>query len=86
MNDTLRRLARDLEKLVELKLAFGLTGAGRRRDLADVQELIRIQGLDAACAERLDPSARDIYHELWAELPPPSGEPAWGSGPVTRGA
>ena len=42
-----------LEKLVELKLASGMTGAGRRKDLADVQELIRILRLEATFAERL---------------------------------
>ena len=57
-----------LEKLVELKLASGMTGYGRRRDLADVQELIRIRGLDAAFAERLDPSVQAMYAELYQEL------------------
>src|SRR5262249_48347975 len=35
-----------LEKLVELKLASGMTGAGRLKDLADVQELIRARRLE----------------------------------------
>ncbi len=57
-----------LEKLMELKLASGMTGLGRRRDLADVQELIRVRDLDAAFAERLDPSVRPLYEELRHEL------------------
>jgi hypothetical protein len=57
-----------LEKLVELKLASGMTGLGRRKDLADVQELIRVRALDASFAERLDPSVREIYLELHDEL------------------
>lgn len=56
-----------LEALIELKLASG-TAPGRRRDLADVQELIRILRLPADFASRLDPSVRERYHELWAEL------------------
>lgn len=57
-----------LPKLVELKLASGMTGAGRRKDLADVQELIRILGLDAGFAEQLDVSVRAMYLELHGEI------------------
>ena len=57
-----------LDKLIELKLASGMTGAGRRRDLADVQDLIRILGLEASFADRLDTSVQSMYHELYAEL------------------
>jgi len=57
-----------LEKLVELKLASGMTGLGRRKDLADVQELIRVRRLDASFAEQLDPSVQAMYHELHNEL------------------
>ena len=53
-----------LEKLVELKLASGMTGVGRLKDLADVQELIKVRGLDASFAERLDRSVQAKYHEL----------------------
>src|SRR6266851_572123 len=56
-----------LDRLIELKLASGTT-PGRRRDLADVQELIRILTLPADFAERLDPSVRDLYRELWSEI------------------
>lgn len=57
-----------LEKLVELKLASGMTNAGRIKDLADVQELIRALGLDAAFAERLDAYVRAKYAELWSAV------------------
>ena len=53
-----------LEKLIELKLASGMTAPDRLRDLADVQELIRIRKLDAQFAERLNPYVRDKYLEL----------------------
>jgi len=54
-----------LEKLIELKLASGMTAPHRLRDLADVQELIKIRRLPADFAERLDPYVRDKYIELW---------------------
>jgi hypothetical protein len=54
-----------LEKLIELKLASGMTAPHRLRDLADVQELIKIRQLAADFAERLDPYVRDKYLELW---------------------
>ena len=54
-----------LEKLVELKLASGMTAPHRLRDLADVQELIKVRTLDAEFAERLDPYVREKYLELW---------------------
>ena len=59
-----------LEKLVELKLASGMTVAGRRKNLADVQELIRILRLEAIFAERLDPYVQAMFRELHAELTP----------------
>ena len=57
-----------LEKLIELKLASGMTGLGRRKDLADVQELIRMKKLPATLAEALDTSVRAMYLELHHEL------------------
>ena len=57
-----------LELLVELKLASGSTGLGRRKDLADVQELIRVLRLSADFAEKINQSMRAIYLELWNEL------------------
>ena len=54
-----------LEKLIELKLASGMTAPDRLRDLADVQELIKIRRLAADFSERVDPYVRDKYLELW---------------------
>jgi nucleotidyltransferase AbiEii toxin of type IV toxin-antitoxin system len=54
-----------LEKLIELKLASGMTAPDRLKDLADVQELIKIRGLEADFAERIDPYVRDKFVELY---------------------
>jgi hypothetical protein len=53
-----------LEKLVELKLASGMTAPDRLKDLADVQELIKARGLDADFAGRLNPYVREDYLRL----------------------
>ncbi len=53
-----------LEKLIELKLASGMTAPDRLKDLADVQELIKVKSLDASFAERLDSSVRSRFLEL----------------------
>ena len=53
-----------LEKLIELKLASGMTAPHRLKDLADVQELIKTKSLDSSFAERLDSSVRDKFLEL----------------------
>ena len=53
-----------LEKLIELKLASGISAADRLKDLADVQELIKIRKLDADFAAKLDPYVRPKYLEL----------------------
>jgi hypothetical protein len=54
-----------LEKLIELKLASGMTAPDRLKDLADVQELIKVRGLGADFAEGLDPYVREQYLSLW---------------------
>jgi hypothetical protein len=54
-----------LEKLIELKLASGMTTLHRLRDLADVQELIKVRRLSAELADQLDPYVRATYLELW---------------------
>ena len=56
-----------LERLLELKLASGLSAPHRLRDLADVLEVIRVLGLDETLAERLAPSVREKYRELWRD-------------------
>ena len=57
-----------LARLVELKLASGMTGLARLKDLADVQELIRVRQLDAAFADQLDTLVADKYRELFSEV------------------
>lgn len=57
-----------LEKLIELKLASGISAPDRLKDLADVQELIKIRKLDAGFASKLDPYVRDKYRELEAAV------------------
>lgn len=59
-----------LETLIEMKLASGMTNPGRLKDLADVQELIRILNLDAGFADRLNPYVREKYRELRAAVQP----------------
>ena len=54
-----------LATLLELKLASGLTAPDRLRDLADVQEVIRIRRLPRALSADLDPFVRGKYLELW---------------------
>jgi Uncharacterised nucleotidyltransferase len=53
-----------LEKLIELKLASGMTNPGRLKDLADVQELIRLLKLDKNFEAKLDPYVREKFAEL----------------------
>ena len=53
-----------LEKLIELKLASGISAPDRLKDLADVQELIKIRKLDSELASKLDPYVRAKYLEL----------------------
>ena len=53
-----------LEKLIELKLASGISAADRLKDLADVQELIKIRLLDAKFAEKLDSYVSPKFLEL----------------------
>lgn len=53
-----------LEKLVELKLASGMTAPDRLKDLADVQELIKIRGLSSEFGNTLNPYVREMFLEL----------------------
>jgi hypothetical protein len=64
-----------LTKLIELKLASGLTNPMRGQDLVDVQRLIETLKLPAELGEQLDPSVRDEYLRIWARVrdnPPPA--------------
>ena len=63
-----------LDKLIELKLASGMTNPGRLKDLADVQELIRVLKLPADLSTRLNSFVSDKYQELWAGVQAGSDE------------
>ncbi len=53
-----------LETLIELKLASGMTAPHRLKDLADVQELVKVKNLNAEFAGRLNPYVRNKFLEL----------------------
>src|SRR5256714_8752761 len=53
-----------LEKLVELKLASGMTAPDRLKDLADVQELIKARGLSSDFTEKLNPYVQEQFLTL----------------------
>ncbi len=59
-----------LETLIELKLASGLTAPDRLKDLADVQELIRMLNLPEQLGLQIDSSVRDEYVRLWQTVQP----------------
>ncbi len=54
-----------LEKMIELKLASGLSAPHRLKDLADVLELIKATSLPRDLSAKLDVSVRAKYDELW---------------------
>jgi hypothetical protein len=54
-----------LERLVELKLASGMTAPHRGQDLVDVMELIRARDLPREFADRLDAYVRAEYDRQW---------------------
>jgi hypothetical protein len=54
-----------LPRLIELKLASGMTAPHRLKDLADVLEVIGTLGLPAELAADLNPYVREKYLELW---------------------
>jgi hypothetical protein len=58
-----------LPKLVELKLASGMTGGvNRMKDLVDVVELIKLLKLPRQFGDQLDAYVRAKYAELWEGL------------------
>jgi len=60
----------NLATLIELKIASGMTNPERMKDLADVQELIKVLTLPADFAAQLNPFVRDEYHRLWTAARP----------------
>jgi len=63
-----------LEKLIELKLASGMSAPHRLRDLADVQDLIVCLKLPLALADQLDSWVQAAYRDLWRKAH--TGRPA----------
>ena len=58
----------NLERLIEMKLIFGMAKPGRLKHLADVQELIKELGLKSEFEEKLHPYVRAMYAQLWREV------------------
>jgi hypothetical protein len=54
-----------LPRLIELKLASGMSAPHRGRDLVDVQELIHRANLPRELGSMLDPYVRGKFLELW---------------------
>ncbi|MBI5477637.1 MAG: hypothetical protein HY906_02205 [Deltaproteobacteria bacterium] len=54
-----------LPRLVELKLASGMTAKDRLRDLDDVMRLVRSRHLPRELQDELDPYVREKFLELW---------------------
>ncbi len=65
----------NLDTLIELKLASGMTNPGRLRDLADVQELIRHLALPVSFVDRLHPFVREKFIEMWQGAQTTEGPP-----------
>lgn len=57
-----------LEKLIELKLASGMTNPLWLQDVAHVQKLTSLLKLPESFADRLDPFVREKYLEIWRLL------------------
>ena len=67
----------NLPKLIELKLASGLSHPLRGQDIVDVQRLIQELKLPESLVDQLDPSVRGKYAELQRlirEMPDPYAE------------
>lgn len=54
-----------LPRLIELKLASGMTNPDRMKDLADVLELIKLLALPREFVQQLAPYVQDKFLELW---------------------
>ncbi len=57
-----------LPSLVELKLASGMSAPHRLKDLADVQELVRVLKLPHEFIQQLNPYVREKFAELWTAV------------------
>ena len=64
-----------IERWIEIKLASGMVAAHRRKDLTDVQELIRSAQLPRELADQLDPWVRPKFLEIWQEVADGANDP-----------
>jgi hypothetical protein len=55
----------NLNSLIELKLASGISNPARLRDISDVMELIKALNLPLDYADRLNSYVQDKFHEVW---------------------
>jgi hypothetical protein len=62
----------NLEALIELKLASGMTNSERMKDLADVIELIKALDLSSTFGATLNPFVQAKYKQLWEDAHPPA--------------
>jgi hypothetical protein len=58
----------NLPKLIELKLASGMTAVGRSKDIADVEELIKLLRLPREFSSGLSPFVQPKFLEIWDQL------------------
>ncbi len=63
-----------LPRLIELKLASGMTAPHRLQDLADVLRLIEVRRLPRELATDLDPWVREKFDELWVAAQHPEDD------------
>jgi hypothetical protein len=63
-----------LARLIELKLASGMTAPHRLQDLADVQRLIAVARIPRDFSAELDPYVRSKFDELWVTAQHPEEE------------
>ena len=62
--------------IIELKIASGMTGKGRTKDLGDAEQIIMLLNLPQEFAGQLNPYVRERYDELWRNTQPdPDDEP-----------
>lgn len=58
----------NVPQLISLKIASGVTGEGRAKDIGDVEELIKLLNLPESFSDSLHPFAREKYLDLWRKL------------------
>ncbi len=57
-----------LAKVIELKLASGMTGVGRSKDIGDVEELIKLLKVPRELSKTLSSFVAPKFLELWDQL------------------